>query len=76
MDNVNRKARAERRRQSAVLVRSKLQVFEDDLTPIRGVDAISLVWPLTLESWSLARLDNPSYERATTPYRFMPGRLT
>jgi hypothetical protein len=53
-----------------------LQVFEDDLTPIRGVDAISLVWPLTLESWSLARLDNPSYERATTPYRFMPGRLT
>ena len=46
------------------------------MNPIRGVDALSLVWSLTRESWSLGQHKTPGYDRTATPYRFVPGRLT
>ena len=45
----------------------------EDAVPIEGEPAISLAHRLTLESWSLARGDWPSYDRSRIPVRFVPG---
>ena len=76
MSEEARKARAERRRQSATLVRSTLEMQDRDTDPIAGAEALSLVWRLTCESWSLARRDQPRYDRASIPCRFVRGPLT
>jgi hypothetical protein len=76
MNEGERKARAEKRRQSATLVRSTLKLQDRDPDPIRGAEALSLVWQLTRESWSLAQREIPRYDRPTIPLRFVRGRLT
>lgn len=73
MSDTERRLRAERRRERAVLHRLRLGETEPDLSPIRGVEAISLVTQLTRESWSLSGRPWPEYSRAETPYRFVPG---
>jgi hypothetical protein len=71
-----RQARAQARRERAILRKSQLRPREEDLTPLRGAEAVSLVHTLTMEGWSLARRELPSYSRDRMPYRFVPGRLT
>jgi hypothetical protein len=71
-----RRERAEQRRRSATLHRARLQPAELDLDPVRGAAAVSLVAALTRESWAQSGLPLPSYGRAETPVRFVPGRLT
>lgn len=72
----SRQARAAARREAAVLVRTHLKAIETDLDPIQGPEALSLVHRLTRESWRLSGRPFPAYDRATTPFRFVPGRLT
>ncbi len=40
---------------------------------LRGPEAVSLVWSLTLQSWALAGKPVPSYPRSEIPVRFVPG---
>jgi hypothetical protein len=72
MAEADRRARAEARRAHVILHKSTLLEIEDDLTPIRGDEAVSLVHRLTREAWSLAGLDLPTYSRKDTPCRFVP----
>ena len=74
MSRADREARALARRRIAVLHKTRLQTDENDLSPVRGAAAISLVTRLTIESWSLAGREIPAYGRAQTPYRFVPSR--
>jgi hypothetical protein len=76
MEDSNRRLRAEARRQGAILHKTTLRPRETDLTPIKGVEAISLVASLTRESWSLAGREYPKYTRQEIPCRLVPGRLT
>ncbi len=71
----DRQTRAEERRQRAVLRKTSLGA-EDDLAPVRGEEAISLVHQLTLTSWSFTGRPLPQYRRADIPCRFVPGRPT
>jgi hypothetical protein len=71
-----RRMRAEARRTRVILRKTVLQSREEDLSPVHGAEALSLVHRLTLESWALAGQEVPRYSRASTPYRFVPGRLT
>jgi hypothetical protein len=71
-----RRVRAEKRRTTTLLRRTKLMRQEEDFSPVSGPDALSLVTRLTRESWSLSDLDVPTYSREATPYRFVSGRLT
>ncbi|MFW5877422.1 MAG: hypothetical protein ACOCXM_11855 [Myxococcota bacterium] len=72
--DAERRRRAEDRRRRAVLRKSRLQATEQDLSPTRGADAISLVTELTLESWTAAGRPLPTYRRDQIPCRFVPGR--
>jgi hypothetical protein len=76
MSDADRRARAQARYSRAILRKTRLQRREGDLTPVKGPDAVALVEQLTAESWSLARLEVPSYTRETIPWRFVPGRRT
>ena len=76
MDDAERQTRAEKRRRSATLLRTRLDADNPDMNPIRGEEALSLVWSLTRTSWSLAQREIPQYSRTETPYRFVRGRLT
>jgi hypothetical protein len=76
MGDAERKARAAARLQSATLLRTRLSKQEQDLSPISGADAISLVDRLTRESWSAAGRDIPEYARSEIRVRFVAGRLT
>ena len=58
------------------LRKGRLQAREEDLSPIAGAEAVSLVQKLTDESWALAGLPFPSYTRAEIPCRFVPRRRT
>jgi hypothetical protein len=55
------------------LRKSDLRGSEDDLNPVRGAEAVSLVDRLTREAWSLSGRELPRYERQETPFRFVPG---
>jgi hypothetical protein len=70
----DREARAAARRTRAVLRKAVLQRDEQDLSPITGVEAVSLVWRLTRESWQQAGRSEPVYGRRDIPVRFVPGR--
>ena len=72
----DRRLRAESRRIRATLRKTVLQAREEDLSPVYGGEALSLVDRLTLESWSLSGREFPAYTRAHTPYRFVHGRPT
>jgi hypothetical protein len=76
MNDIDRKARAARRRQNTLLNRTTLKRAEADLTPLSGLAAVALVELLTRESWAAARKATPSYRREEIPVRFVPGRLT
>jgi hypothetical protein len=71
MEDVGRRQRAEARRARAVLHKTHLSPNERDLAPVSGPDAVSLVLHLTRESYSLAGLEEPTYTRDQTPYRFV-----
>jgi hypothetical protein len=76
MSAAERRLRAQARHDRTILRKSRLQAREDDLTPVRGPEAVALVERLTAESWSMAGLAMPSYTRDTIPWRFVPGRRT
>lgn len=69
----DRSRRARRRREVAVLRKGRVRDGERDLHPVRGGEAISLLTRLTEESWSLAGLPLPTYQRSEIPCRFVPG---
>ena len=71
-----RRARAEARRKTAILRRTNLKRDEEDLSPVSGAEALSLVTQLTRESWSVSGRSVPTYARDSIPCRFVPGRLT
>ena len=71
--DVDRRRRAEARRHRAVLRRVALNEPELRAEEVRGAEAISLVTQLTIEGWSLSGRPWPDYDRANTPYRFVPG---
>lgn len=73
MTDIERRQRAEQRRQRATIHRARLGEIEPDPHPIRGVEAISLLTRLTRESWALSGRPWPDYKRENTPYRFVPG---
>ena len=71
MDDPLRRARAEARAKRAILRKTHLQASEEDLSPVRGSEALSLVQRLTAESWSRSGQAQPTYTRATIPCRFV-----
>jgi hypothetical protein len=75
MDDRERKFRADRRRRTAILNRASLGHTEQDLTPVSGFAALTLVQQLTRECWALAGNEMPKYTRRETPIKFIPGRL-
>jgi len=54
-----------------VLRKGKLGETELDFTPVRGAAAISLATRLTIESFSMARLDSVRSSRDDMPVRFL-----
>jgi hypothetical protein len=76
MERSERAARAQNRRERAVLNRTTLSPREPDLTPVSGVEALALVSQLTREGWSAAGLEMPRYSRSEIPVRFVPGGPT
>lgn len=70
-----RRQRAAARTERTVLHKARLSTVEADLSPLRGAAAISLLTQLTRESWSLAGLESPSYERHRIPIRFVPRSI-
>jgi hypothetical protein len=76
MSASDRRLRAQGRRSRASLSKARLRPTEEDLTPVRGPEAISLACRLTVESWSLSGRPEPTYKRQQIPCRFVPGRLT
>ena len=70
--DTDRKARAQERRERAVLRKSTLAAGEHDLHPLHGADAVSLLTRLSAESWALTGRAWPSYARHEIPHRFVP----
>ena len=66
--------RAEARRGRMTLHKGRLGEPEVDFSPVSGAEAISLVYRLTLASFSLAGQARPTYTRAQIPCRFVPRR--
>lgn len=73
MTEPTRQARASARRSTAVICKASLLAEEEDLSPVRGVEAVSLVTRLSAESWSRSGQEMPAYTRRETPIRFLPG---
>jgi hypothetical protein len=71
-DEQARKKRAAERARAMVLRKGRLGQPEADFTPVRGEAAISLATRLTIESFSIARLDLAGHSRADGPVRFVP----
>ena len=65
--------RARERRKIAVLAKGRIRTGEQDLHPVRGEEAISLLTRLTEEIWSISGLPRPTYSRTQIPCRFLPG---
>ena len=65
-------ARARTRRARVILRKSRLQATEEDLSPVYGAEAVSLVHRLTREAWSLSGKEKPRYTRREIPWRFVP----
>lgn len=76
VDDPDRRARADLRRQRATLRRASLQPVEHDLSPLRGAEAVSLVDRLTREAWAESGRPLPDYRRADVPVRFVPRART
>jgi hypothetical protein len=59
-----------------VIHKARLGEPELDFTPVKGAAAISLATQLTIESFSLARLENARYSRDRVVVRFVPRTCT
>lgn len=46
---------------------------ETDPAPVTGAEAVSLVWRLTQQAWSLSGQPMPTYRRDQIPFRFVPN---
>ena len=68
------KTRAQARRERMTLHKGRLGEPEVDFSPVSGAEALSLVHRLTLTSFALAGLPQPTYTRAQIPFRFVPRR--
>ncbi len=55
-----------------VIHKARVGQSELDFTPVKGAAAISLATQLTIESFSLARLDNAQHSRDRATVRFVP----
>jgi hypothetical protein len=55
-----------------VLHKTRLGEREVDFTPVRGAAAISLVTRLTIESFSLARVEPAEHSTQSVVVRFVP----
>ncbi len=69
----DRMARAAQRART-ITIRKTTVGHEQDLSPIRGADAISLATQLSREAFSLAGHAVPAYAREHIPVRFVPRR--
>ena len=65
---------AQARRERMTLYKGRAGEPEVDFSPIFGGEAISLLYRLTLTSFSLAGVSRPTYTRAEMPCRFVPRR--
>ena len=71
-EELARQQRAAERSKVMVLHKARLGQPELDLTPVRGAAAVSLATQLTIESFSLARVDSAQHSRAHMTVRFVP----
>ncbi|MEO8900248.1 MAG: hypothetical protein ABI488_01500 [Polyangiaceae bacterium] len=71
LEELARQERAAERAKGMVIRKAQLGQREVDFTPVSGADAISLATRLTVESFSLARLDT-RYPREAMVARFVP----
>jgi len=69
------KQRAAARRARTTITKRRLGE-EDEDGVIRGEAAVSLVYQLTMTSWTLSGRPVPGLARHELPYRFLPGRRT
>jgi hypothetical protein len=76
MSDQARRLRAQERQSKAIIRKSRTSEPETDVCPIRGAEAVSLVFSLTKSSWALAGLALPDYSRARIPFRFVPRQST
>lgn len=67
-----RRERAAKRVEVMVIRKGALGQPEVDLSPTRGVEAISLATRLSAQCFSLAGLAVASYSRTSLPVRFVP----
>ena len=67
-----RQERAAKRAKLMVLHKTQLGGREVDFTPVRGAAAISLTTRLTVESFSLARVELAGTSRQSVLVRFVP----
>ncbi|AKU95975.1 hypothetical protein AKJ09_02639 [Labilithrix luteola] len=74
MSAEDRAARAAARRHLATVRKTRLHRVEDDLDPIDGEGAITLLTALSRESWSATGAPLPTYARHEIPVRFVPRR--
>lgn len=72
MAEAESQARARTRRARVILRKSRLLTTEEDLSPVYGAEAVSLVHRLTREAWSLSGMEQPRYTRQEIPWRFVP----
>lgn len=72
MEERARQERAAERAKVMVIHKARLGQHEMDFTPVRGAAAISLATQLTIESFSLARLENARHSRDSIAVRFVP----
>lgn len=70
-DEQRRRERAVQRAKVMVLHKGRVGEPEVDFTPVSGAAAISLATRLTVETFSLARLDGVRTPRAEMPIRFV-----
>lgn len=75
-DDRERAARAEVRRRTAVIGRTRLGDEDCDVVPVFGERAVELVEQITRTAWAFARKPMPEYGRNEIPVRFVPGRRT
>lgn len=69
----DRMARAAQRART-ITIRKTTVGDEQDLSPLRGAEAISLATQLSREAFSLAGHSPPAYDREHIPVRFVPRR--
>lgn len=72
MDGGSRRDRAAERTKVMVIRKGRLGQPEMDLTPVRGVEAVSLATRLTVESFSLAGISSAASSRDRIQVRFVP----